>query len=455
MGIDQTSWGRLRGGIARAMKKTGVPGVAMGVLHQGETETAGFGVTSVDHPLPVTDETLFQIGSITKTFTTTAIMRLVEMGKLELDTTVRNYLPDFRVADEATSSQVTLRHLLTHMSGWAGDFFHDTGTGDDALARYVADMADLEQLAPVGAVWSYNNAGFSLAGRVIEVATGKSYEEALRELVLDPLGLEACYFNPADVMLHRFAVGHNVTEEGTEIARPWALPRGLYPAGGIACHVKDLLRYAQFHLGTGATADGTLLLSPESMSSMHSPQVNRWGEKETMGLAWFVEDLDGTRQISHGGGTNGQTSLLLLVPEYDFAIAIVTNANRGGVITRDASRCALESYLGVKSPKPSPLESSGEALAPFVGRYVRPFSEIEAGLLAGKLVAQITPKGGFPTEDSPPPSPPPPMSLALYESDRLLVLDGPYKGARMEVIRTRDGRIGWLRSGGRIHVREM
>jgi len=455
MGADrEAKWDRLSEVVEQKMKQTGVPGVAVGILHEGQTTAAGFGVTNVDHPQPVTDQTLFQIGSITKTFTTTAVMRLAEMGKLELEATVRTYLTDFTVADEAASSQATIRHLLTHMGGWVGDFFHDTGPGDDALSKYVADMAELEQLAPIGTVWSYNNAGFFVAGHLMALVTGQSYQAALRELVLDPLGLESCYFDAGEVITHGFAVGHNVTEEGPQVAHPWSLPRAAYPAGGVVCHVRDLLRYARVHLGDGATEDGPRLLRPESMSLMHSPQVTIRGEKETMGLAWFIEDVDGTRLDSHGGGTNGQISLLLLVPEHSFAVAIVTNANSGGTVTRDVSRWALKQYLGVDSPDPTPRESSEAQLTPYVGRYVRPFAEIELGILAGRLISQTVYKGGFPTEDTPPPPPPPPASLALCATDRLLVLDGPNKGARADIIRRPDGEIGWLRAGGRIHVRE-
>ena len=450
----ETRFDRLSEFVVEVMEKKGVPGVVVGLLYEGETYAAGFGVTNVEHPLPVSDETLFQIGSITKTFTGTAMMRLTEMGKLNLDTTVRTYLPDFKVADETASSQATLRHLLTHTSGWVGDLFEDTGAGADALPKYVAKMANLEQLAPIGTVWSYNNSGFYLAGYVIEAVTGQSYQRALNELVLEPLGLENVCFDPGDVMTHRFAVGHRVTEEGAQVALPWPLPRAAHSAGGITCQVKDLLRYARFHMGDGTTEDGTRLLKPGSLSLMRSPQVAIWGEKEAMGLAWFVRDVDGTRTISHGGGTVGQVSLLTLVPDRDFAVAVLTNANRGGSVTNRVSRWALKECLGLESPDPTPIESSVEQLAPYVGRYVRPFQDIELGILGGRLVGQVTPKGGFPSHDSPVPPPPAPMSLALCEPDRLLVLDGPMKDSRAEAIRKADGSIGWLRASGRIHRRE-
>jgi len=111
-----------------------VPGVALGILADGEIRTRGFGVTSVDHPLPVTDDTLFQIGSISKTFTGTAIMRLVEQNQLRLDDPIRKHLPAFKVKDADASSRATVRDTLTHMGGWEGDFFDDPSSGDDALA---------------------------------------------------------------------------------------------------------------------------------------------------------------------------------------------------------------------------------------------------------------------------------------------------------------------------------
>jgi CubicO group peptidase (beta-lactamase class C family) len=388
--------------VTEVMAEKRIPGVAVGILHEGEMATAGFGVTNVNHPLPVTDETLFQIGSITKTYTATAIMQLVEMGKLDLEATVRTYLPDFKVADEAAASQATLRHLLTHTGGWVGDFFHDTGPGDGALARYVADMAGLEQLAPPGTVWSYSNSGYKLAGHIIEKVTGQSFEAALQALVLTPLGLGNSFLDPGQVMPHRFAVGHRVTAEGTRVAHPWPLPRNAYPDGGIICHVKDLLGYARFHLGEGRTPDDTRLLKSESMALMHSPQVAIWGEKEAMGLAWFIEAVNGTPQLWSSGVTNGQNALLLLVPGQNFAVAILTNADRGWLVTHEVSRRALRQYLGLETPDPIPLETSEAELIPYIGHYSRPFADIELDLRAGKLVAQMRYKVGF-AEDAPPP----------------------------------------------------
>ncbi len=128
------------------MTEQRVPGVSIGILYLDHLYTRGLGITNIDHPLMVDEETLFQIGSITKTFTCTLAMQLVEQGLLTLDAPVRTYLPDFRVQSEMVSANVTIRHLLTHSSNWVGDFFIDTGEGADASAIYVERMAELPQI---------------------------------------------------------------------------------------------------------------------------------------------------------------------------------------------------------------------------------------------------------------------------------------------------------------------
>ena len=141
------------------MKEYGVPGVALGIVSAGELTTRGLGVTNVEDPLPVTAHTVFPIASISKTFAATAMMRLVEQGKVDLRAPVRTYLADFRVRDEAASRDVTVWHLLTHLGGWEGQV-SGPERGTDTLKNFVASITDLMQVAPPGKAWSYNNAGF-------------------------------------------------------------------------------------------------------------------------------------------------------------------------------------------------------------------------------------------------------------------------------------------------------
>ena len=444
---DIFRWEQLCGFVDKSRVKNKVPGVVLGILHEGVVEAVGFGVTNVDHPLEVNDQTLFQVGSISKTFTGTLIMKMVEDGKIDLDATVRTYLPEFKVADSEASEKVTIRHLLTHTSGWFGDFFLDTGPGDDAAAKYVAEMADLEQLAPIGQVWSYNNAGFYLLGHIIEVISGKSYQDALHEMVLHPLGLKNTFFDPGDVITHRFATGH----DRGQVARPWSLPRAAYPVGGIACSVHDLLTYARFHMGDGTLVDGKRLLQKESLIKMQTPIATVW-KKEQWGVTWAVNDTYETRLVSHGGGTKGQVSQLMFAPDREFAVVVFTNSGEGGRLTLDVTRQAVKEYLEIEIVDPEPVEVSTKQLAPFVGEYTRPFADIDLGILGGRLVGQMVFKMGFPAKDSTPQPAPPPFTLGLIEEDRLMVLDGLMKSTKVDIIRKQDGSIGWIRSG-RIHKR--
>jgi CubicO group peptidase (beta-lactamase class C family) len=424
-----------------ARERLGVPGAAVGVLHQGEERTAGFGVTSVENPLAVTADTLFQIGSITKTVTGTTAMRLVEDAKLNLEWPVRAYLPDLGLADEDVAANVTMRHLFTHTGGWEGDFFDDLGAGGDALARMVAQLDVLPQLTPLGELWTYNNTGFYIAGRVIEVLAGKPFEETVAELVLEPLGLTSTLFFPADVMTHRFAVGHLEDGDETKVARPWDIGRAAYPAGGLSSTVRDLLRYARFHLG-----EAPHLLREETLALMQAPQVSA-GPDRSVGLTWFVRELDGRKLITHGGGTNGQISLLMIVPDGGFALAILTNDGRGGELIDEVRRSALKRYLGLDDLDPEPGELPENALAEYVGTYTSALADLELVPRDGGLELRMTPKGGFPKRDSPPLPTPPPAQLGFYDTDQAVGMDARSKGARFEFLRGADGEIVWMRSG--------
>jgi CubicO group peptidase (beta-lactamase class C family) len=437
-----------------AMERLRIPGAVVGVVCDGEEEIAGLGVTNVAHPLPVDDETLFQVGSITKTFTGTLLMRLVEAGEVDLDAPVRTYLPDLKLAQEEVARQATTRHLLTHTGGWEGDYFDDFGPGEDALAQMVRAVGDLPQVTPIGDVWSYNNAGFYIAGRVVEVVTGKTFEDAMRELILEPFGLAMTFFFADDVMTHRFAVGHFVEDDQITVARPWPIGRAAHPAGGLVSTAKDLLRYATFHMGDGETADGIRLLSPESMTLMRTPYVPATGLDE-IGLTWFLQQRpDGGVTLAHGGGTNGQVSILSILPKRQFAVTVCANGTPGGAeLIRETRTAAFQSYVGDEEPEPVALQLTEAELAEYAGRFRSAMVDIDIRVENRGLVEQVTPKGGFPRKDSPPHPPPPPSALAFYDRDRAIVTEGMFKGARSEFLRERDGRIAWYRAGGRVHER--
>jgi CubicO group peptidase (beta-lactamase class C family) len=439
--------------VPDAMTKFSVPGVAVGVYSEGREFGAGFGVTSTRNPLPVHETTLFQIGSNTKTFVATAAMRLVESGKLELDAPIRKYLPGFRMRDADVTERVTMRHLMTHTGGWVGDYFLDTGDGDDALERYVSAMAELPQLNPLGTQWSYNNAAFSLAGHVIAKITGKTFEAALKDLVLDPLGLRRSFINPHDVMTHRFAVGHATLNDQTYVLAPWQLTRSMWPAGGIAASVMDLIRYGRFHLGDGRNSAGDRILTRESLTSMQTT-ICKGQLDYTMGLSWWLREVDGVKAVFHGGGTLGQISAFNLHPQRDFAFAIFTNSGMGGLLMNAITKDTMPEFLGYREPVLEHIPMSVEQLGEFAGRYVGQLSDIVLAVSGTDLMMQQESKGGFPTTTSPPGPNPPPCRIAFIGKDLLEALDPPLKGARAEFLRDPAGSIIWMRVGGRLTSRQ-
>jgi CubicO group peptidase (beta-lactamase class C family) len=421
--------------VRAAREEHGVPGVAVGVLEEGAERHEAYGVTSVENPLDVTPDTRFQVGSISKTFTGTAICELVARGELDLDRPVREYVPELVLADAEATERVTLRHLLSHTGGWFGDYFDDTGWGDDAVALYVERMRELPQQTPVGELWAYNNAGFALAGRVVELVTGKRFEDAVKELVLDPLELASTTFWPWEVMTERFAVGHVGLGEELQVARPWPVGRSAHPAGGIVSTTPDLLRYARLHLQP-----------PPALAPMQEPQAATAEEGEWVGLTWYGEDRFGT--IRHGGGTNGQLSLFVLVPARSFALALLTNHSPSGLKVIEA---ALEA-AGLKEDEPRPVEDV--PLGEYAGVYETAQDRVTLTPLDGaRLRIETESFGGFPTKDSPPGPQLPPTEAFFYTPERWCIDEGPLQGTRGHFIRGDDGAVRWLRVGGRLYPR--
>ena len=439
----QSKFERIAEQVVSWREELGVPGATFGLSVGGEIFTGGVGVTNAEHPLPVNDETIFQIGSITKTVTATAMMRLVQQGALDLRAPVRDYLPGFRVADNDASERVTAWHLLTHRAGWTGDVFTDTGPGDDAAAKYVDGMAEFEQLAPLGTHFSYNNAGFCVAGRIIEALTGATYEAAIEELIFEPLGMERSFFFPQQVMLHRFAVGH---QAGGRVLSPWAIPRGMNAAGGISCHIHDLLRYGAYHLGNGSP-----LLEREFLAEMHKPQAPSLPYMNACGLAWMISGSEGDERLGHTGGTNGQNAVLTLVPAHQLALGMMTNGEVGAALHERFNKAVLSDFCGIEILEPQVIDSSIEELEQYVGRYQGTMRAIELRMDGGRLIADIQFRGGLPSDRALEEMPP--AELARCGPDQFLVLDGYFEGTRADILRDETGEIRYLRFGSRLNPR--
>ena len=313
------------------------------------------------------------------------------------------------------------------------------------------------QVAPPGKAWSYNNAGFTIAGRVIEIAADTSINRAMRDLVFEPLGLAHAGTTANDFIVQRFAAGHTTRDGKTTLQRPFSASTSV-TAGGVGLCLTDLLAYARFHLGDGTAASGDRLLKRESLDEMRRPQFRKQGTDDEIGLAWHVRQVGPIRTFAHGGTLGGHVLLLEIVPERNFAIAILTNANTGWRLIQDVEREALKSYAGARLaanqaiahrglvetlPSVEPLARQPDP-APYVGSYLRPNNSYVLRAEGAKLFVEDRPNvGGTPRV----------FPVAFYGPDRLVVTEGADRGQSIEFIRDDNGRVNWIRVVGRVGVR--
>lgn len=383
--IDAEHWQRRLDALA---ERHHVPGAALGILRvpqgrEDELVEAAVGVLNKDTGVEVTKDTVFQIGSITKVWTATVLMQLVDEGLLNLDAPVVEVLPELRLADPDVTKQVTMRHLLTHTSGIDGDVFTDTGRGDDCIEKYVASLVEVAQNHPLGATWSYCNSGFVLAGRVIEKLTGGTWDKAVRDRIFVPLGLEHTITLPEEALLHRAAVGH--VAEGTDEpsrAPVWTLPRSLGPAGLIGSTAADLLGFARMHLTAGMAPDGTRLLDASSAAAMTTLQAempDKYTLGDSWGIGWIRFGWNGRRLIGHDGNTIGQSAFLRLLPDEGLAVALLTNGGNARDLYQELYREIFAELADVDMPAPlsPPAEPVSVDVQPHVGTYERASARLD------------------------------------------------------------------------------
>jgi CubicO group peptidase (beta-lactamase class C family) len=374
---DATDAGAWRDRLVELMAAHHVPGATLGLLHDGRITVTGAGVLSKATAVEVTPDSLFQIGSITKVWTATLVMQLVDEGRLDLDAPLAEVLPGFRVADPEVTRSVTTRHLLTHTSGIDGDVFTDTGRGDDCIARYVDGLRDVGQNHPLGRTWSYCNAGYVVCGRIVEHVTGQTWDAALRERLATPLGLERTVTLPEDALLHRTAVGHvGEPDEEPVPATTWVLPRSMGPAGIVTAAVADVLAFARMHLAGGAAPDGTRVLSDAASEAMAAkeaelPDTHTLGD--SWGLGWIRYGWESERLLGHDGNTIGQSAFLRLLPAHDLAVSLLTNGGNTRDLFDDLYREIFREAAGVELPRPLEPPSSPPSIEAgrYLGRYER------------------------------------------------------------------------------------
>ncbi|MER7556332.1 serine hydrolase domain-containing protein [Nocardioides sp. NPDC126508] len=336
-----------------------VPGAAVGVLQDGQVVDHASGILNLDTGVEATADSLFQVGSITKLWTTDLVMQLVDEGTIGLDDAITRHLPDFEVADAEATRTITVRHLLSHTAGFEGDVFTDHGPGDDAVERFVASMGDLPQIFAPGERFSYSNAGFAVLGRLVEVVRGTTWDRALHEHLAAPLGLTHIATTAYDAIRFRAAMGH-IDPGPDHVLRPgpaWGMARASGPVGAmLSMRVRDLLGFAAMHLAGGMAVDGTRVVSAASCADVLTRQADHPASTRSdgRGLGWSLDD---TRQgiVGHDGQTIGQSAFFRMVPEHGLAVALLTNGGDTYGLYHDVVGHLLHELGGVRiAPDPVP-----------------------------------------------------------------------------------------------------
>jgi CubicO group peptidase (beta-lactamase class C family) len=399
-----------------------VPGAAVAVLAGDEVAEQAAGVLNLRTGVEATTDSVFQIGSITKLWTATLVMQLVDDGLLDLDEPVRTYLPGFRVADELASARITSRQLLAHTSGIEGDEYTEVSRGDDVLERFCAEiLPDLPLIFPPGERFSYCNTGYTVLGRLIEVLRGRPYNDVVLDKLAKPLGLRTVSPRADDAILHRAAVGHQRSDGEWKPASVWAQGFARQPCGSmLAMSARDLIEFARMHQSDGRAFDGTQVLAEQSVQAMRESHVRMPGPDETAvhrALGWTLEKWSGGNVIGHDGGTIGQGAFFRVAPEHDVAVALLTNGGRMGTLFSAVFGHVLTELAGIGMPAdPEPPEHP-EPVDPrrYAGRYESPATrfDIEADT-DGELRCELRMLGEYADM----------MRQTEPERDRIVRLDG-------------------------------
>jgi len=349
--------------IEQQMRRLHIPGASLAIVEGDKiVHQCGFGRARPGGEVP-TSQTPFFIGSLTKSVTATAVMQLVEAGKVELDAPVQRYLPWFRVADPQASARMTVRHLLNQTSGLPSlpgfAALADLDDRPDATERQVRALSKLKITHPVGSVVQYCNLNYMILGLIVEVASGEPYAGYIQNHIFEPLRMGHSYTSKAVAKQDGLAMGHRHWFGYPFPAPNLRVPRGALPAGQLISCAEDMAHYLIAHLNGGHFGDAQIL-SGAGIDELHRGTVD-WIEFGTSrgrsGMGWFNIDVGPTRTLSHAGNVPDFSAFMALVPEYKTGVVILFNADPYGLpmITEEVGM-GLTVLLAGQQPPPARLD---------------------------------------------------------------------------------------------------
>ena len=347
--------------VAQVMQDWKIPGMGVALYKDGQTLLCkGYGVKSYDSGAPVDEHTIFQIGSVSKSFTAAVIAQLVDEGLLSWDDRVKDHLPDFEMHDPWVTENIQIKDLTSHRTGMRDDI----GTYLGNLGYNRDDIYRMFKLMPPAYTfrgdYQYNNITFIPAAKIIEKVTGKSWEENVRERIFKPLGMTGSTLNGegfgAAIADGSAAIPYAFERKGRKMdvwpmigdeqALWWLTVVG--PAGSLCCPPEDLIKWAVFHLNNGKV-DETQLISEKQMNFLHRGVTitSQTPDKTNLyGHCWFIEQTRKGRLYFHTGTTWGMTTMCAFIPEMDMAMTIQVNSEAPSEARHAILRRAIDLFLG-------------------------------------------------------------------------------------------------------------
>jgi CubicO group peptidase (beta-lactamase class C family) len=371
----------------------GVPGLSIAVVYDQRIEWAeGYGYADLAEKTPATPSTVYRIGSITKLFTSTAILQLRDQGKVRLDDPVSQYLPWFRAPNPFPDTpEITLRQLLTHTSGLAreADVPYWTDHLFPTREELVEDVQSQPLVNPPETTYQYSNLGMAILGQIVTAVSGQPWADYVHENILEPLGMTSSSAAPDEALLHRLATAYMLKmPDGTRNVMEYYEAGAIAPAGGIVSTVEDLGRFASLQF-RGGPAGGDQILKESTLREMQRVHWVYDSFTGGRGLGFYVSHRDGKNFVGHGGSIGAHVSHLLMVPEEKIAIIVAINADDGSpaTVARQAydviAPAILRSTRKPEAPEPEP----DPAWQRYVGLYADPWGwEYEVLILNGELV---------------------------------------------------------------------
>lgn len=340
--------------IRREMFDKNLPGVSIALVDGANIVwQQGYGFSDPALKTPITANTVFRVGSVSKLFTDVAVMRLVEQGKLDLDAPLTKYLPEFKPRNPF-GKPVTLRELMSHRAGLVreppiGNYFD---SNNPTLAETVKSLNQTALVYEPQTHTKYSNAGIATVGYILEKTQNQPFADYLKSALLAPLGMNNSSFKPTAEMTKNLAKGQMWTVFGKTFDAP-TFELGIAPAGSMYTTTGDLANFASALFAADSNAPNAIL-KKETLEKMWQPQYAAPDQKGGFGLGFFISDLDGHRQIGHGGAIYGFSTQLSVLPDDKLGVVVITTKDFSNGVTTRLADTALKAMLAERDNKPLP-----------------------------------------------------------------------------------------------------